>query len=130
MIEITSDTAAHLVTAAGHGKITGYDYDIVLIPAFEAALKTHKKIRFLYQLGEDFHGFSAEAVWDDVKLGLGHLTAFEAVAVVTDVVWIADSVKLLSFFMRCPVKVFSNAELGAAREWVVTTPAWRSLAEV
>ncbi len=89
----------------------------------------HKKIRFLYQLGDDFLGFSAEAMWDDAKLGFAHLTAFEAVAVVTDVHSIADAVKLFGFFMRCPVRVFGNKELAEAREWVVTAPVWRSVAE-
>ena len=60
----------------------------------------------LYELGDDFQGFSAEAVWDDAKLGLSHLTAFEAVAVVTDVHWITTNVKLFGLLLRCPVKVF------------------------
>ena len=127
MIDITPGTAGNLVIATAHGKVTGYDYEIVLIPAIEAALKTHKKIRLLYQLGEEFQGFSVEAVWDDAKLGLSHLAAFEALAVVTDVVWIIDAVKFFGLLMRCPVKAFKNSQLAEAREWVTNTPAWRSV---
>jgi len=127
MIDITTGTPGNLVIVTAHGKVTGYDYEIVLIPAIEAALKTHKKIRLLYQLAEDFQGFSAEAVWDDAKLGLSHLTAFEALAVVTDVHWIVDAVKFFGLLMRCPVKVFGNAQLAEARDWVENIPAWRSV---
>jgi hypothetical protein len=130
MIDIIPGTPENLVIAVAHGKVTGYDYDIVLIPAIEAKLKTHRKIRFLYQLDDDFQGFSAEAFWDDAKLGFGHLTAFEAIAVVTDVHWIADAVKFFGFFLHCPAKAFSNHDLTSAKEWIGTVPAWRTLAEV
>lgn len=129
MIDITYGIPENLVIVAAHGKVTGSDYEQVLIPAIEAKLKIHKKIRLLYQLGEDFHGFTALAIWDDAKLGLGHLSGFEAVAVVTDVIWITDAVKFFGVFMHCPVRVFGNAALAEARDWVATVPAWRTLAE-
>ena len=130
MIEITYGVPENLVIAVARGKVTGSDYETVFMPAIEAKLKTHKRIRLLYQLGEDFHGFTALAMWDDAKLGLGHFSAFEAVAVVTDVLWITDAVKFLGLFMHCPVQVFGNDKVAEATEWVASTPAWRSLSEV
>ena len=129
MIEITSGTPENLVIAVAHGKVTGDDYEKVLLPAIEAALKTHTKIRLLYQLSNDFHGFSADAVWDDAKLAFSHLTGFEAIAIVTNAAWITDAVKFLGFFMRFPVKAFSNDKLAEAKDWVANTAAWMSLAE-
>jgi len=29
--------------------------------------------------------------------------------------------------MRCPVKVFGNAKLAEAKDWIVTVPAWMSV---
>lgn len=118
MIEITSGVPGNLVVAVAHGKVTGEDYEKVLVPAIEARLKLHNKIRVLYQIASDFDGYTAEAVWDDAKLGFGHWTAFEKFAVVADVQWITNSVKLFRFIMPCPVKVFSNSELAEARAWV------------
>ena len=123
MIDVTSGTPENLIIAVAHGKVTGEDYEKVLIPAIEAKLKTHKKIRLLYQLGPDFSGFTAEAVWDDAKLGIVHLTAFETIAIVTDVHWIVDAVKFLGFFLHCAVQVFRNDQLAEAREWVANTAA-------
>jgi hypothetical protein len=128
MIDITTGTPENLIIAVAHGKVIGDDYTQALMPAIDAMLKTHKKIRMLYQLAADFSGFSAEAIWDDARLGLAHLTAFEAFAVVTDVHWIIDSVKFFGFFMHCPVKVFRNDELAGAKEWVASVPAWRTIA--
>jgi hypothetical protein len=130
MIEIAGGTLENLVMVTAHGKVTGEDYEKVLIPAIELKLKTHKKIRLLYRLDSDFTGFTAEAIWDDAKLGFGHLTAFEAVAVVTDVHWIVDAVKFFSVFLRCPVKVFGNNQVATAMDWVTTTPSWRTVGEV
>ena len=41
------------------------------------------------KLGPDFLGFTAAAMWDDAKIGLAHWNAWERVAVVTDVPWVA-----------------------------------------
>jgi len=118
MIEITSGTPDNLVVVVAHGKVTGEDYEKVFIPAIEAKFKSHKKIRLLYHLAEDFSGYTVGAVWDDAKLGLGHVTAFEKVAIVTDVHWIIEAVKFFSFFLSCPVKVFGNDQIAEANAWV------------
>jgi hypothetical protein len=128
MINIIAGTPENLVIAIGHGKITADDYEKVLIPAIEEKLYSHKKIRLLYQLADDFHGFSAGAIWDDAKIGLGHTTEFEAIAVVTDVHWIIKTVEFFSFFMRCPVKAFRNEQMSEAMDWVANT-TWMSMAE-
>ncbi|MGA3172108.1 MAG: STAS/SEC14 domain-containing protein [Chthoniobacteraceae bacterium] len=125
MIEIISGTPDDLVVAVGHGRVTGDDYETALLPAIEERLDSYRRIRFLFQLARDFHGFSAEAVWDDAKLGLGHATEFEAVAIVTDVHWLIKAVEFFRFFIRFPVKAFTNEHLDEAMDWVMhaTSPS-------
>jgi hypothetical protein len=130
MMTIAPSTAGNLLIVTAHGKVTGEDYEKILIPAVEGALMTHKKVRMLYQLAPDFGGFTASAIWDDAKLSLAHMSGFEAVAVVTDVLWITDAVRFFAFFLHCPVKVFPNDQFLDATQWVATVPAWRELAEV
>jgi len=100
------------------GEVTGADYESVLIPAVEEVLSRQKSIRFLYHLGEEFKGFDAKAMWDDARVGLQHLTAWERVAVVSDVGWLRAAVKAFAFVMPGHVRVFSNSELEAARKWL------------
>jgi hypothetical protein len=57
-------------------------------------------------------------MWDDMKLGLGHLTAWEKVAVVTDIGWISGAANLFRFAMPCPVKVFPNKDRAEAERWL------------
>ena len=118
MIEIMENMPDDVVAVKATGKVTGEDYDKVLVPAVEDKLKRHRKIRFLYQIGPDFDGFTAEAMWDDAKVGIRHLTAFERVAVVSDVDWIIKAVKAFSFVIPSLVRTFGPGGLEEAKAWV------------
>ncbi len=100
------------------GQVTAKDYATVLMPAVEAALKKRKKIRFLYHLGPKFTGFSAAAMWEDAKVGLSHIGAWERIAVVTDVDWIRLAVLAFGFALPGAIKVFPNRQLAAAKRWL------------
>ena len=118
MIELMADLPGHVVGFTAIGKLTGEDYEQVVIPAVEEGLEQHSHLNLLYHLGPDFEGFDAGAVWNDAKVGLKHLTAWKRVAVVTDVDWIRGSARAFGFVMPCHVRVFENAGLGEARAWV------------
>jgi hypothetical protein len=118
MIKILPSNSEHVVMVSASGRVDATDYEEVLMPAIEQALAKSKKVRLLYQLGSDFDSLTAGAMWDDMKLGLGHLTAWEKVAVVTDIGWIATAANLFKFAMPCPVRVFANNELSLAQSWI------------
>jgi hypothetical protein len=109
-----------VVGVAASGQVNAKDYENVLIPAIEQALGQHQRVRFLYHLTPSFTGFSPGAMWDDMKVGMAHLTAWEKVAVVTDLAWIANATKMFGFAMPGLVKVFGNAEMDEARAWIVS----------
>jgi hypothetical protein len=119
MMKLIPDLPANVVGLIASGHVTADDYERVAIPAVEAALKAHPRIRMLYQVPADFDGFAPGAVWDDVKLGVGHITAWERVAVVSDVDWIRGSTRFFGFLMPCPVKLFANADMLEATRWIV-----------
>jgi len=100
------------------GTVTGEDYDSVLIPAVEAMLAKQNTIRMLYSIGPDFTGYQMAAMWDDAEMGLRHLTAWERIAVVTDVDWIRPAVKMFGFVMPGQVRVYENDELADAKRWL------------
>jgi DNA-nicking Smr family endonuclease len=45
-----------------HGHVSRDDYTTVLMPAVEAALKRHDKVRLYYQTAPDFTGIDLTAV--------------------------------------------------------------------
>jgi hypothetical protein len=118
MIKITSGTAENFVIVVANGMVTRNDYVNVLILAVEAKLKAHKRIRILLQLDKSLSEFAAEAMWDNAKSGFRRLTAFEAIAVVTDVHWIAGAVKTFRYFLGYPVKAFGKDKLAEAKDWL------------
>jgi len=119
MIEIDTAMPGNILAAAAHGKVTAEDYEKVFIPAIEQKLKTHQKLRLLYQLGEDFSGYSLPAILKDAKVGIAHWSGFEKIAIVTDVNWVNDAVKFFGAFIPCAVKTFPNTQLAEAKAWIV-----------
>jgi hypothetical protein len=118
MLEIIQGMPDNVVAVSASGKVTGDDYDYLLIPLIEGKLKTNEKVRVLYVLGPEFSDFTAGAIWDDAKIGLRHFTAYERVAMVTDVNWIAGAVKFFAFMFPCPVRIFGNDRLAEAMAWI------------
>jgi hypothetical protein len=120
MIEVLPDYPENVLAIAASDNITGDDYKSVIIPAIEAKVKAHGRIRLLYHLGPDFTGFDAAAMWEDATTGLKHFTDFEKIAFVSDVDWINHMVSAFGFMIPCPVKVFSSRRLSEASNWIKT----------
>ncbi|HUW49995.1 MAG TPA: STAS/SEC14 domain-containing protein [Sulfuricella sp.] len=118
MIELIPNFPDQVVGFVASGQVTASDYETVVIPAIESALMTHKSIRVFYQLGPAFTGFTSGAMWDDMKLGIAHLKAWDRIAVVTDINWVAGATRIFQFAMPCPVKIFPNSEFAEAAQWI------------
>lgn len=118
MIEIMKDLPDNVVGFTASGEVSDDDYEDVLIPAMEERFATYDKIRALYYFDEGFEEFEAEAVWDDAKVGLKHLTDFEKIAVVSDQKWIRRSIKAFGWLMPGEVKLYEVSELEEAKAWV------------
>jgi hypothetical protein len=93
------------------------DYDDVIRPAVEGAIREHGKVRLVYVLGHDFDEYEDEAVWEDLKLGVRHPVSFARIAVVTDARWVAPAVKVFSVLWPGQARAFPLAELEAAKRW-------------
>ncbi|HMN41776.1 MAG TPA: STAS/SEC14 domain-containing protein [Phycisphaerales bacterium] len=126
MIQILPEFPDTVLAISATGLVTDADYKTVLIPAAEDRLLRHDRLRVLYHLGPRFERFEAAAMFDDAAFGLRHLRRFERIAVVTDLSWCRNSVRMLGFMMPCPVRVFADADLAKARDWILEpspTPA-------
>jgi len=118
MIELLTDYPDNILAFSATGEVTADDYKNILIPAIEKSIKQYGKITALYYLGPEFTGYTAGAMLNDTKVGLAHLTAWQKIAVVSDVSWIRHGVQLFGFMMPCPVKVFDNDQLTQAKDWI------------
>ena len=94
MIEALPHFPSNVVAFACEGHVTRADYETVLMPIVEKALQQQRKIRLYYQIGAEFAGIDPGAVWEDFKIGVGHLSRWERIAVVTDVDWIRYTIRI------------------------------------
>jgi len=118
MVEQIPDLPDNVLGFAAKGTVTANDYESFIIPAVEALFSRQRKVRFLYHLGEDFSGFEVSAMWDDMKLGLKHLSGWERMAVVSDVEWVRAAIHIFGLAIPGHVRVFHNSELAEAKRWI------------
>ena len=107
-----------VVALRAEGVITSDDYQETLIPALEEKISAGGKVKLLYWCGPEFKGFSAGAMWNDARFGITYWGDFTKIAVVSDVKWVRQSVKLFAPLMRAPVQVFHDAEIDDAKRWI------------
>jgi len=122
LIERLKDLPRGIDGVRAIGKISKEDYEQVFVPLLDEARREGRRIRFLYQLGPEFEGFTPGAAWEDAKIGFQFLRLFDGCAVVTDLVWIRELTRLAGFFMPCPVSAFGNTEFAGAVEWLRSLP--------
>src|SRR5271166_5821555 len=123
MIENIEGFPDNVVALIAKGQVTKKDYEQLVIPKVETALKRHDKIRLYYELGSQFSGIDPGAVWEDLKVGVEHLTRWERMAVVTDVDWIRHMLNAFRFLMPGQMRVFATAQTSEARAWIVEAQA-------
>lgn len=118
MIEMLEGFPDGIVAAVAKGRVTKGDYDDVLIPAIKAAFERRPKVRCYYELGREFSGMDAGAAWEDFRVGLGHLSGWERIAVVTDVDWIRFTMNAFRFLVPGEIRLFPTSEASEAKRWI------------
>ena len=119
MISRLTGFPSNVVAISASGLVRRADYEAVLIPAVEEALKAHDKVRLYYEIEEDFTGMEPGAMWEDFKVGMEHLTRWERIAVVTDVSWISHTVQAFGFLLPAKVRAFGREKIDDAKGWLV-----------
>jgi hypothetical protein len=118
VIEMLEGFPENVVAAVAKGRVTRRDYDEVLVPAVEAAFRRRARARCYYELGREFSGMDAAAIWEDFRVGFGHLSGWERVAVVTDVDWVRLAINAFRFLVPGETRIFPTSEAAEARRWI------------
>ncbi len=119
MIETLEGFPENVVAFSCKGRVTRHDYERVLVPRVEKALREHEKVRLYYEIGPELESIDPGAMWEDLKVGMEHLLRWERVAIVTDVEWIRHTMRIFSFIIPGEVRVFPDADAAQARDWIV-----------
>jgi len=98
------------------GRLTGEDYKH-FVPRFEQLLHQHGKLRLLFEM-TDFHGWDAQALWNDIKFDVKHFSDIERVAMVGEKTWQQWMAAFCKPFTTAGVRYFDKADTTKAQAWL------------
>ncbi|HEX5220354.1 MAG TPA: STAS/SEC14 domain-containing protein [Verrucomicrobiae bacterium] len=97
------------------GKLTREDYEH-FVPEIERLVRDHGKLHLLVDM-QGFHGWTAGALWEDLKFDVRHFSDIERVAMVGEKKWQKGMSQFCRPFTAAKLRYFDHAEMDAAREW-------------
>jgi len=118
VLTILTGFPENVLAVSASGEVTAEEYRKLLLPAARAGMRDHTFLNLFCYLGPEFTGVTSGAMWEDTKLGMAHWGSWGRVAVVSDVRWIKDTVRIFAPLFHHPVRVFPLAESEAARRWI------------
>ena len=119
VIDILSE--GNLLEVRATGKLTKEFYER-FVPVVEQQIQEHGKLRVLFVM-HDFHGWSAGAMWEDLKFDLKHWKDIERLAIVGETKWQKGMAVFCKPFTSATVRYFDHSQLDEARRWGGESPA-------
>lgn len=116
MLETIAGLPPGVLGFEAKGELRAEDYRDVLLPAVDAVIERGEKVRIVLVF-ERFAGMSAGALWQDLKMGVEHLTHWKRIALVTDIGWMKNLTGLFGWMTPGELRHFSLAERDAAIAW-------------
>jgi hypothetical protein len=114
MITVMSDMPDPVVGVEASGKLRAEDYRDVLLPAIEEAA-SRGDVRIVLVV-KDFDGLTGGALWEDLKMGIEHLTTWRRIAL-TDVEWMRHMASMFGWMTPGQMKHFPLSGLSEAIDW-------------
>jgi hypothetical protein len=98
------------------GTLTKEDYQH-FVPEVERLIDRHGKLRVLFDM-HDFHGWSAGALWEDIKFDMKHFRDIDRLALVGERKWEAGMAGFCRPFTTAAIRYFDRAAAEDARRWL------------
>lgn len=98
------------------GKLAKADYEH-FVPAFERLVQRHGKLRILFDM-QDFHGWEAGALWEDIKFDAKHFADIERLAMIGETQWQHGMAAFCTPFTKATIRYFDHADAAEARAWL------------
>lgn len=115
-LELAVQDNGNTIEVKASGKLTKEDYQR-FVPEVERLVKQHGKIRVLFEM-HDFHGWTAGALWQDIKFDLKHFSDIERLALVGEAQWEKGMATFCKPFTTAEIRYFDHEQAAEARKWV------------
>jgi hypothetical protein len=107
------------------GTLTADDYEKTVEPLLDEARRQGRRLRLLIQMGPEFEGFTAGAMWGKTETWRHYPSLVRMIggyALVTEIRWVREWIHLVAFLMPFPLRVFGNADRDDALAWLGSLP--------
>jgi hypothetical protein len=115
-VELKKQNEGKLIEVHLTGKLAREDY-AKFGPAVDEAVRKYGKIRMLVEM-HDFHGWTAGALWEDIKFDRKHFADIERLALVGETKWEKGMAAFCKPFTSAKVHYFDQAKETEARAWL------------
>jgi hypothetical protein len=120
-IQLHEEEGGKILMVRATGRLSKEDYER-FVPEVDRLITQHGKIRVLFDM-IDFHGWTARAVWEDLKFAVAHFRDIERLAVVGDKAWEHGMAVFCRPFTKAEMRYFDRGEEDEARAWIGLEPA-------
>jgi hypothetical protein len=115
-LEVTETAGGQVLEVHVTGKLEKADYDH-FVPEVERLIEQHGKIRVLFDM-HDFRGWTAGALWQDIKFDVKHFKDIERLAIVGEKKWEKGMAVFCKPFTTATIRYFDRSQLKEARQWI------------
>lgn len=115
-VELNEKNGGKLLEVQLSGKLVKEDYAL-FVPTVERLIKEHGKIRMLVKM-LDFHGWTAGALWEDIKFDAKHFNDIERIAIVGETKWEHGMAIFCKPFTSAKIRFFDCAVGNEALVWL------------
>ncbi|QDV50715.1 SpoIIAA family protein [Gimesia fumaroli] len=115
-IEIQDHPDQNYVEIKLSGKLVKEDYHD-FSPIIETLIEQRGSLHMLVVL-DDFHGWTAGALWEDVKFDVKHFKDISRLAMIGESKWEKGMANFCKPFTTAKIKYFDIADTDAAKTWI------------
>ena len=115
-LEVKQEAGGKALEVHITGKLAKEDYEH-FVPVVERLIQQFGKINVLVSM-HDFHGWTAGALWEDIKFDLKHFRDIDRLAIVGETKWEQGMATFCRPFTTAKIRYFDRKDEAAARVWI------------
>jgi hypothetical protein len=115
-LKLKTEGGHRILVIRATGKFSKEDYEHFL-PEVERLIKEEGKIRLLFEM-QDFHGWEAGALWEDIKFDLRHFADIARLAMVGEKKWEELMATFCKPFTSAEIRYFDHDQIAEAERWI------------
>ncbi len=115
-VELHEEAGGKILTITLSGKLAKEDY-AHFVPEVERFVREFGKLRMVVKM-QNFHGWTAGALWEDIKFDLKHFRDIERLALIGERAWEHGMAIFCKPFTTAKLRYFDVSETSQAEAWI------------